>query len=155
MIKLPKEVVMQLATELEDLVKDRDTVVTQDQIDNIIQQNALTEDQIAQKQAQIDALNEEIKGLKLGILPIPEIKQVDEERIDALSQMLLLSGYFKKVVGEDGEYLEETGVYNEQAAEEVITEPLATALDPIETTEVVEVVEPVTLEETITVVEEV
>ena len=144
MIKLPKEVVMQLAGELETLVKDRDTVVTQEDIDNVVQANNIIEDQINQKQAQINALNEEIKGLKLGILPIPEIKHVDEERIDALSQMLVLSGYFKKVVGEDGEYLEETGAYNEQATEEVITEPLAAVLDNIETAEEAE---PVTIEE--------
>ena len=148
MIKLPKEVVMQLVDELTCLLKDQESL---EEINAIIEVNTQAEAEIDKRQEQIKALTQEIEELTGKILPVPTHKVVDEDRIEALSQMLVLSGYFKKVVGEDGEYLEETGAYEEDVQEEQPT--LFELEEPVEetieepTVETTETIEPITVVE--------
>lgn len=138
MIKLPKEVVMQLVEELTNLVAKQEA---SEQIKSVVQGNLQIQAEIDKRQEHIKALTREVEELTAKLVEVPEYDGPYEERIEDLSQMLLLSGYFKKVVVGDEEYLEETGLYEEKFVkteepvveenleetieEEVVSEPTA------------------------------
>lgn len=113
MIKLPKEVVEGLAQELNQLVNE-ENVVTPEQRESIIAENNNLEKLIEEKREAIRCLENEILNLEQDIKEVPEVTEVDQNRVDDLIQILILSGYYRKVTDENGDtYLEETGEYEE------------------------------------------
>ena len=103
MIKLPKEVVMPLAQELKDLTELKESL----KIEELEAFNKDVESKILDLQKQIEDLKSTIK----------EIPTIDEERLKELTDILIISGYFKLVRTETEEYLEETDEYIEPVVE--------------------------------------
>ena len=128
MIKLPKEVVLNLVKELQELTNAKDNAsINADNIAKVHTANEQINSVITTKEQEILALQEQINNLKTQLLPEPETVVVDENKIEELTNMLVLSGYFKLVKTETEEYLEETGEYEslESAPEEEPTvEPI-------------------------------
>lgn len=112
MIKLPREIVLDLVKELQDLTEIKDKAnVSAEQLETIRTNNEQINSVIAIKEQEILALQEQINNLKTQLLPEPEAVVVDESKIEELTNMLVLSGYFRLVKTETEEYLEETGEY--------------------------------------------
>lgn len=112
MIKLPKEVVLNLVKELQELTNAKDNAsINADNIAKVHTANEQINSVITTKEQEILALQEQINNLKTQLLPEPETVVVDENKIEELTNMLVLSGYFKLVKTETEEYLEETGEY--------------------------------------------
>lgn len=113
MIKLPKEIVEELVTELKTLLEKRENTLTREQLE-IVKHNNKTylkrEEELVNKIKELEASLAEVR---LNIIELPEEETVDEDRINEITQMLVLSGYYTKVIKADGEYLEETGFYEE------------------------------------------
>ena len=112
MIKLPREVVLNLVRELQDLTNAKDNAsMNAENIVKVHTTNEQINSVIATKEQEILSLQEQINNLKTQLLPEPEAVVVDENKIEELTNMLVLSGYFKLVKTETEEYLEETGEY--------------------------------------------
>lgn len=112
MIKLPREVVLNLVKELQDLTNAKDNAsMNAENIAKVHTANEQINSVIATKEQEILSLQEQINNLKTQLLPEPEAVVVDENKIEELTNMLVLSGYFKLVKTETEEYLEETGEY--------------------------------------------
>ena len=110
MIKLPREVVLNLVRELQDLTNAKDNAsINAENIVKVHTTNEQINSVIATKEQEILSLQEQINNLKTQLLPEPEAVVVDENKIEELTNMLVLSGYFKLVKTETEEYLEETG----------------------------------------------
>lgn len=103
MIKLPREVVMPLAKELKDLTELKESLNVEE-LENF---NKDVDSKVAELQKQIDELLATKKG----------IPTIDEARLKELTDILLISGYFKLIRTETEEYLEETEEYIEPVVE--------------------------------------
>lgn len=137
MIKLPREVVLNLVKELQELTEAKDKASTMsDQVETVRATNEQINSVIANKEKEILALQEQINNLKTQLLPEPEAVVIDETKIEELTNMLVLSGYFKLVKTETEEYLEETGEYEtlepeakvENVEETAVESPVATSI---------------------------
>lgn len=132
MIKLPKEVVKDLVEKLELLVKKRDNSYTPEQALQINQNNILYQNKINEKNIAMETLKKEIAELENLI--VPEVLEGEDfqEEIDNIVDMLVLSGFYKRDIRPDGEYLEETGAYELEEPEEIIEEETITDIQDIE-----------------------
>lgn len=112
MIELPKEVVKELVDELKVLLVKKENQLDEEELERLNKANEVYGLKIKEKKKEITKLEEEVKDLESNLVDIPDQKdRVDESRIEGLVNMLILSGYYKKIVKSDGEYLEETGIY--------------------------------------------
>lgn len=113
MIKLPKNVVDGLVEELTTLLEAQEKSLTADQIAQIKRDNEVYSKREKDILKKIEDLNKDLAEVRARIIPDPSEEVVDESRIQEITDMLVLSGYYVKVVKVDGEYLEETGLYEE------------------------------------------
>lgn len=135
MILLPKDLVVQFVEELEVLLEAKEKAVDTDEAEKIRAENSLLEEQIESKRKEIDALYKEIDELKAKFKTDPiEENKVDEDRIEEIINLLVLSGFYKKVTKPDGEYLEETGLYKEEIENSLVKNEV----EEVEELEVVE-----------------
>ena len=145
MIKLPKEVVVEFAKELEVLVEERENSLTKDEIQEIKNQNKSYENKVNEIEKKIKGLEKEVTKFKNLIKSLPkEAEQSIDNRIQELIDMLVLSGYYVKVVKPDGEYLEETKIYGDlETKDEILVEEVEPIVEEVEPAEV----EPAEVEE--------
>lgn len=113
MIKLPKNVVDDLVKELTALLEKQENSLTSDQIAQVKRDNEVYSKREKDILNKIEELNKDLLEVRARITPDPSEEVVDEARIQEITDMLVLSGYYVKVVKVDGEYLEETGFYEE------------------------------------------
>ena len=115
MVKLPKDVVEEFVKELKDLLEKKENSLTKEEVQELKNNNKSYSNKIEDIAKKIDDLKKELLKFQLLIKPVPEeMNQESENRIQELIDLLILSGYYTKVIKPDGEYLEETGLYREE-----------------------------------------
>lgn len=143
MIKLPREVVLELEKKLTDLLEKQENSFTKNEVIDITQKNELYKQKITEKELAIKTLENEIRELQERIVPAPLVGEDYDEEIDNITQMLVLSGHYKEVVKPDGVYLEKTDTYNEEEVAVTVQdiEETEEEITETETTEIEEVIE--------------